>query len=77
MFADDGVPPDRRKRCHVQSIANTGSATRDGSLAAHLPRVSVDRCDTDKGSDTASIKLAEFGQIGDQGVRSDIANTWN
>jgi hypothetical protein len=65
------------ERCQVKSTANTSSATRDSLLATHLPRVSVDRCDTDKGSDTASIKLAEFGQIGDQGVRSDIADTWN
>ena len=77
MFADDRVPPDRGKRCHVESIANVGPAAGDGSLAAPLTGVTIDRRDPDESSDTTSIELAEFGQISDQGVCGDIANTRN
>ena len=77
MLADDRVPPDRGERCHVQSIANVDPATGDGSLAAHLSGVAIDRCDTDESSDTTAVELTEFGQIGDQGVCGDIADTGN
>ena len=77
MFADDRVPPDRGKRCHIESIANVGPAAGDGSLAAPLTGVTIDRRDPDESSDTTSIELAEFGQIGDQGVGGNIADTWN
>jgi hypothetical protein len=32
-----------------------------------LPGIAVDRRDTDESSDTPSIELTEFGQIGNQG----------
>ena len=60
MFADDRVPSDCGERCHIQSIANVSTATGDGSLAAHLPKVAIDRCDTDESSDTAAVELAEL-----------------
>ena len=77
MFADHRVPPDCGERCHVQSIANVSAATGDGSLAAHLSRVAIDRRDTDESSDTATVELAELRKISDQSVRGDIANTRN
>jgi hypothetical protein len=77
MFADDRVPPGRGERCHIQGVANVGSATGDGSLAAHLPGVSIDRCDADESSDLTPIELAEFRQTGNQSVRGDIADTRN
>ncbi len=76
MFADDRIPSDCGERCHVQSIANS-TTTGDGSLAAHLPRVAIDRHDTDESSDAAAVELAELRQISDQSVRGDIANTRN
>ena len=60
MFADDRVPSDCGERCHIQSIANVSTATGDGSLAAHPPRVAIYRCDTDESSDTAAVELAEL-----------------
>jgi hypothetical protein len=77
MFADNRVPTGRGERCHVQSVANVSAATGDGSLAAHLPRIAIDRRDTDESSDAATIELAELRQISDQSVRCDIANTRN
>ena len=75
MPADDRVPSDYAERRHVQSIANVSAGAGDGSLAAHLPRVTIDRCDTDESSDTAAVELAELRQISDQSMRGDIANT--
>ena len=72
-----GVPADRGKRCHIKSTANAGPAAGDGPFAAHLTGVAIDRSDTDESGDTRSIELAEFGQIGDQGVGGNIADTWN
>ena len=77
MFADDRVPSDRGERCHIESIANVSTATGDGSPAAHLPGVAIDRCDTNESGDTAAVELAEFGQISDKGVRGDIADARN
>ena len=77
MLADDGVPTDRGKRCHIESIADVGPATGDGALAAHLSGVAIDRRDTDESSDTTAVELTEFGQIGDEGVGGDIADTGN
>ena len=77
MLADDRVPTGRGKSCHIESVANVGPATGDGSLAAHLSGVAIDRCDTNESGDTTAIELAEFGQIGDQGVCGDISDTWN
>ncbi len=77
MLADDGVPTGRGERCHIESIANIGPATGDGALAAHLSGVAIDRRDTNESGDTAAIELTEFGQIGDQGVCGDVADTRN
>jgi len=74
------LPGDRPTgQCHLYfarrvpflPCADIGPATGDRSLAAHLPGVSIDRCDT------TAIELAEFGQIGDQGVRGDISDARN
>ena len=77
MFADDRVPSDCGERCHIQSVANISAATGNGSFAAHLPRVAIDRRNTDESRDTAAVELAELRQISDQSVRGDIANTRN
>jgi hypothetical protein len=77
MLADDGVPTGSGKRCHIESIANVGPATGDGAPAAHLSGVAIDRGDTNESGDTTAVELTEFGQIGDQGVCGDIADTWN
>jgi hypothetical protein len=46
-------------------------------LAAHLAGVAIDRRNADESSETAAVELAEFGQIGNQRVRGDIANARN
>ena len=61
MRADDWVPPNGGERCHIQGIADSDPTAGDGSFAAQLPGVSIDRCDTDEGSDATAIELAEFG----------------
>ena len=71
------LPPNGRKRGHIQGPADVAPAAGDGPLAAHQSGVSVDRRDTDEGSDTTAIKLTKFGQIGDQSVGGDIADAGN
>ena len=60
-----------------RAFRTSAPSTGDGSLAAHLSGVAVDRRDTDEGSDTTAVELTEFGQIGDEGVGGDIADTGN
>ena len=61
----------------AESVANVDPATGDGAPAAHLSGVAIDRRDTNESSDTTAVELAEFGQIGDQGLCGDIADTRN
>jgi hypothetical protein len=61
MRADHRVPLDGGERCHIQGIADSDPTAGDGSFAAQLAGVAIDRCDTDEGSDTTAIELAEFG----------------
>ena len=77
MLGDDRVPPDRGKRCHIQGTADFAPTAGDGSFAAHLCGVAVDRRGADQASNTAAIERTEFGQIGDQGVGGDAAGTRN
>jgi len=56
MLADDRVPTGRGKRCHIESVTNISPATGNGSLAAHLPRVSIDRRDTNESGDTTAVE---------------------
>jgi hypothetical protein len=51
-------------------------AAGDGSPAAHLSGIAIDRGDTDKRGDTAPIELAEFRQIGDQSARGNVSDAW-
>ncbi len=59
------------------AVINVSAATGDGSFAAQLTRVAIDRCDTDESSDTAAVELAEPQADPPQSVRGDMANTQN
>jgi hypothetical protein len=47
----------------------------NGSPAAHLPTIAIDRGDTHESGD-ATAMVAEFGQIGDQRSCGDVADAW-
>ena len=57
--------PPGRARTHERGLAHHAGqldpTTGDGSFTPQLPGVSIDRRDTDEGSDSAAIELAEFG----------------
>lgn len=51
-----------------QTGTDITAAAGDAAPAAHPPGVAVDRRDTDQGGEAAAVELAEFRQIGDQGM---------
>src|SRR5215217_8884919 len=77
MLADDGVPADSGEGGHIEGITNVGSPTGDRASTTHLPGIAVDRRDPDESGDTAPIELTEFGQIGNQDERGDVADAWH
>ena len=59
---------------HVQRAADGGPAPADHPPPAPAPAVAIPRGQADQGGNPTPIQLAEFRQVGDQGVRGDIAN---
>ena len=53
------------------------SAAGDGSSAAHLSGIAIDRGNAYKSGYAAAVELAEFGQIGDQSARGDLSDAWH
>jgi hypothetical protein len=47
------------------------------ATSATLPRVTIDRGDTNESGNAAPVEFAKFRQFGDQGARSDISDTWH
>lgn len=74
MLADDRGPSGRGQGCHIESVSNIGPAAGDGPSAAHLSRITIDRCDTNQRGDTTPIEFAEFRQISDQGARGNVSS---
>lgn len=58
----------------LEDIADSATATSDGSVPAHLAGISVDGSNADQGGDAAAAKPLEFGQVGNQGPRGDFAD---
>ena len=54
-----------------------GAAAHDHAPAAESTAVTVDRGDTDEGSDPAPIEMAKLGQVGDQGTGRGPADAGN
>ncbi len=77
MLADDRVPAGRGQGCHVKGVSNIGSAAGNSAPAAHLPGISIDRGDADKGCDAPPVELSKLRQIGDQGACGDVSDPWH
>ena len=71
---DSGIATDGGEGGHVEGVADVKSSAADGAGAGLLAAVVVEGCDTDEGGDLFAIELTEFGQIGKQSHRGDVAH---
>ena len=62
MLTDDRVPARSRQGRHIEDIANVEPATRNCSSATHLPRITINRRDADKGGNAAPVGWPSSGR---------------